>query len=67
MGRWGGEERSRSVNMALYRSKRGSCVLISLACRSEIDEYSVSCASGGAGSIDVKSLNPRLSVVRCGR
>ena len=56
VSRSGGEERSRRANIARYRWKRGSFVSSSVSCSSGIACFSDVCGSGGAGSMDAKSL-----------
>lgn len=56
VGRSGGEARSRRANMARYLLKRGSLVSSNVLSSSGIDGSFAACGSGGAGSIDTKSL-----------
>lgn len=55
-GEVGGEARSRRPNMARYLWKRGSLVSSSVFSRSGIEGSLASRGIGGAGSIEVKSL-----------
>ena len=56
VGNEGGDARSRSANIALYRRKSGREVSSKVFWRAGIEGLSSDCGRGGAGSIEEKSL-----------